>query len=277
MLPKILALTVALFLSLPLHAQWSEPIRIATLSTNADEFAPTWSSADSTLYFARYDGTRLVIYAWRHCDVNSLLHVNPPKLDTLHDSIVYISFAPSRWVGQRYVRGLRQYYTQLVSSASPVRDNPAVPIAEFNRADEFAMFPALSPNGRRLVFAATDGASDTETDLWMSRWMGSHWSAPYRLDGFEQSSSSEITPCFLGNDTLLFASNGFGGKGGFDIFITIERAGLWSAPVPVEELNSLSDDRDVCVLPNGDILFASARAGTLDLYYARRKTNERSR
>lgn len=133
------------------------------------------------------------------------------------------------------------------------------------------MFPALSPDGERLAFAATDGEQDTTTDLWMSQWMQNHWSAPYRFDGFEQSPSSEITPCFLGRDSLLFASDGFGGKGGFDLFVTVEHAGTWTSPVPLEELNSAADDRDVCVLPNGDLLFASNRAGTFDLYYAQRR------
>lgn len=260
-----------------LCAQWSEPVRVAALSTEADEFAPAWSPSDSTLYFARFDGTRLLILAWRHCQPEQLLGTTQPTLDTLRDSIVYVSFANERWVGQRYALGKRQRYAELVGSALPVRRaSAAVPLAEINRDGVFAMFPALSPDGERLAFAATDGEQDTTTDLWMSQWMQNHWSAPYRFDGFEQSPSSEITPCFLRRDSLLFASDGFGGKGGFDLFVTVEHAGTWTSPVPLEELNSAADDRDVCVLPNGDILFASNRAGTFDLYYAQRRKKGRS-
>ena len=273
--PKILALTVAL--SMRLCAQWSEPVRVAALSTEADEFAPAWSPSDSTLYFTRFDGKRLLILAWRHCPLELLPSSPPAALDTLGDSIVYVSFAKERWVGQRYVLGKRQRYAELVGSALPVRRaSAAVPLAEINRDGVFAMFPALSPDGERLAFAATDGEQDTTTDLWMSQWMQNHWSAPYRFDGFEQSPSSEITPCFLGRDSLLFASDGFGGKGGFDLFVTVEHAGTWTSPVPLEELNSAADDRDVCVLPNGDLLFASNRAGTFDLYYAQRRKKGRS-
>jgi hypothetical protein len=274
--PKILALTVAL--SMTLCAQWSEPVRLAALSTEADEFAPAWSPSDSTLYVARYDGKRLVILAWRHFQLERLPSVIPATVDTLGDSIVYVSFTRERWVGHRYVLGKRQRYAELVGSALPVRRaSVAVPLTEINRDGEFAMYPTLSPDGERLAFAATDGEHDTTTDLWMSQWMETHWSTPYRLDGFEQSPLSEITPCFLGRDTLIFASDGFGGKGGFDIFMTVERAGAWSPPMPVEVLNSVADDRDVCVLPNGDLLFASNRAGTFDLFYAKRRKNGRSR
>lgn len=273
---KILALTLGL--SMTLSAQWSEPVRIAALSTDADEFAPAWSPNDSTLYFARYDGKRLFVLAWRHCQLDQLTNAVSPPLDTLGDSIVYVSFVKERWVGQRYFSGKRQRYAQLVGSALPARvARAAVPLTEINREGEFAMFPALSPDGDRLVFAATDGEHDTTTDLWMSQWMQTHWSGPYRLDGFEQSSMSEITPCFLGRDSLLFASDGYGGKGGFDVFITVEQAGAWTTPVPVEELNSAADDRDICILPNGDLIFTSNRAGTFDLFYAQRRKNGRHR
>jgi len=273
--PKILALTVAL--SMTLCAQWSEPVRVAALSTEADEFAPAWSPSDSTLYFTRFDGQRLFILPWRDCPLDLLPSSPPACVAHLLRSLGYVPYATGAWARQRYVLGKRQRYAELVGSALPVRRaSAAVPLAEINRDGVFAMFPALSPDGERLAFAATDGEQDTTTDLWMSQWMQNHWSAPYRFDGFEQSPSSEITPCFLGRDSLLFASDGFGGKGGFDLFVTVEHAGTWTSPVPLEELNSAADDRDVCVLPNGDLLFASNRAGTFDLYYAQRRKKGRS-
>lgn len=98
----------------------------------------------------------------------------------------------------------------------------------------------------------------------------------YSLEGIEQSDGSEITPCFIGNDTLLFASNGYGGKGGFDLFVTRRRESQWLPPEPLSVLNSSSDDRDPCLLPNGDLLFISNRAGSFDLYYAPRIQKGRS-
>lgn len=248
-------------------AQWSEPVRIVALSTEADEFAPSWSSTDSTLYFARqYNGT-LCLFACRWDAFQRAIAGESIQLDTIRDSIVYAAFNNSCWVGHQLVRGKRQHYAQLVYSPLPYRRAQSViPLDELNQAEEFIMFPALSPDGRVLVFAKTDG--QLATDLFASYRQGSRWGLPTALDGIEQSDGSEITPCFVGNDTLLFASDGYGGKGGFDLFVTRRREGRWLPPEPLSVLNSSSDDRDPCLLPNGDLLFVSNRAGSFDLYIA---------
>ncbi|MCX8051847.1 MAG: hypothetical protein N3B17_08155 [Chlorobi bacterium] len=272
-----LLVVLVLLLAVKGWGQWSEPVRIPSLSSQADDFAPSWSPADSTLYFARQSGGgRLQVLACRGCTADRLLAGAAIPLDTVRDSIPYAAFNGSRWVGHRMVRGSRQSYAALVSSPSPYRNfGSAVPIGELSFPERFVMFPALSPDGGLLVFAATTDSSELTMDLWVSRWNGSQWSTPYPLDGFEQSPESEITPCFVGSDTLVFASNGFGGKGGFDLFMTVRTAGQWSPPMPLALVNSQADERDPCVLPSGDLLFVSNRAGSFDIYLARRKKNER--
>lgn len=257
------------------RAQWCEPVRIAALSTAADEFAPAWSPADSTLYFARqYNGT-VCLFACRWDAFQRAIAGESIQLDTIGDSIVYVAFNSSSWVGHRLVRGKRQHYAQLVYSPVPIRRAAsAISLDELNQAEEFVMFPALSPDGRVLVFAVTDG--QLTTDLFTSYRHGSQWGSAIPLEGIEQSDGSEITPCFIGNDTLMFASNGYGGKGGFDLFVTRRREGQWLPPEPLSVLNSSSDDRDPCLLPNGDLLFVSNRAGSFDLYYAPRIQKGRS-
>ncbi|MCX7929281.1 MAG: hypothetical protein N2663_00955 [Chlorobi bacterium] len=273
--PKLLV-GLALCVSAFCYGQWSDPVRIAVLSTQSDEFAPAWSPADSTLYFARQLHDVLVVLACRHCSVDRLIATDTVPLDTIRDSILYASFNGVHWVGHRLVQGKRQRYTALVIAPLPRRDaGVAVPIAELELPERFAMYPTLSSDSKTLIFATTNDARQLPTDLWVSRWNGSQWSIPYPLDGFEQSPGYEITPCFVGNDTLLFASDGFGGRGSFDLYMTVRSAGQWQPPLPLISINSATDDRDPCILPNGDLLFVSNRSGNFDIYLARRQKNER--
>ncbi|GIV53973.1 MAG: hypothetical protein KatS3mg039_0491 [Candidatus Kapaibacterium sp.] len=256
--------------------QWAEPIRIPALATASDECAPSWSVRDSSVYFVRVRGSDFTVWHCSGCyHRERLLDSDSVHLEQVTDSVIYATFNGQKWIGHRLTRGKRQRYAELVFSPHTTRGSTALtPLSEVSDPDEFTMFPALSSDGRTLVFATTRG-SDTHTmDLWATQWYGDHWGTPYPLEGFEQSSANEITPCFLGRDTLLFASDGFGGKGGFDLFMTVYRAGRWSPPVPLTLVNSPADDRDPCILPNGDLIFASNRAGSFDLYYARRIQKE---
>lgn len=273
LVPKLLLVCTGAVL---LHAQWSEPIRIASLSTEADEIAPSWSPVDSSLYFVRVSNGKFSILRCRLSVVDQLFNADTLHFDSVGDSILYASFNGQRWIGHRLVLGERQRYAELVFSTEPTRHTASiVPLHELSDPAEFTLFPALSSDGQIVVFATTRGSRELTTDLWFSKWHGDHWSAPFPLDGFQQSTANEISPCFWGNDTLLFASDGFGGKGGFDLFLSVFRSGQWLAPVPLIGLNSPFDDRDPCILPNGDLLYSSNRAGSWDLYYARRIKNER--
>ena len=88
------------------------------------------------------------------------------------------------------------------------------------------------------------------------------------------SAENEITPFLAGDDTLYFASNGFGGKGGYDVYVTIKVSGEWQPPVPVESINTSYNESDFVVLPGAAAVFASDRPGGkggLDLYSVSKK------
>lgn len=175
-------------------------------------------------------------------------------------------------VGTAWMRHRHRSYAGLVSVA---RDGDAfncgAPIDVVN-GEYFTSHPTISPDGSRLVFSSSRGGSDN-LDLYVSeRLSGGHWREPVLLGASVSSVGDEISPYFVSADTLVFASNGMGGRGGFDLFLTVYRDGRWQEPEPLEFCNSEFDDSDFIRMPNGDILFASNRpggAGGFDLYLSR--------
>jgi len=152
--------------------------------------------------------------------------------------------------------------------------NAGLPIESVN-GPFFVSHPAISPDGSRLVFTS-DRAGTGRLSLYMSRRLaGGQWQEPMAIGPALTSAGDEITPWFMSADTLVFASNGMGGKGGFDLFISVFRDGAWQEPEPVEFCNSPFDDSDFVRLSDGTIMFASNRPGGrggLDLYIARRRS-----
>lgn len=142
----------------------------------------------------------------------------------------------------------------------------------------FTSHPAVSADGTMLVVASDRPRGSGGTDLWMSRRVaGGEWQEPVNLSDVINSSGDEITPCFVSNDTLIYASNGYGGKGGFDVFMSVYRDGAWQEPQPIEAVNSEFDESDCTVLPDGSFLFSSNRPGGkggLDFYLARRRADQ---
>lgn len=119
-----------------------------------------------------------------------------------------------------------------------------------------------------LVLSAMQPTGDF--DLFISQREGSSWSVPVPLENLN-SSEDEVFPNFH-DGTLVFASNGHGGLGGFDVFES-SRMGLfrtWS-PLPAP-INSAADE--LAVVPAGSTeesgyYVAAARMGSegVDLWW----------
>jgi len=80
--------------------------------------------------------------------------------------------------------------------------------------------PALSVDGRFLVFTSDMPGSMGGMDLYMVERMGNKWSNPINLGPNINSKGNEVFPYFHPDGYLFFSSDGRGGKGGLDLFVT---------------------------------------------------------
>ncbi len=127
--------------------------------------------------------------------------------------------------------------------------------------------PAISPDGKYMVFASDLAGGNGGKDLWFSTYDNNSdsWGSPSNLGSSINTPYDEMFPTFRKDGSLYFSSNGHGGLGGFDICAASVREGEMAfaqvelLPYP---LNSASDDLGIVFegMANSGI-FSSNRKG----------------
>lgn len=113
-----------------------------------------------------------------------------------------------------------------------------------NKSDQQSGF--ISKDGQVVVLSIQGYNTVGSEDIYVCFNEGSKWSEPINLGKTINSSAQEFTP-YLSDDkmVLYFASNGKGGRGSSDIFMSNrldESWKNWSEPVPVEGVNTPGRD-----------------------------------
>ncbi len=247
-----------------LESYWSEPQPLNALNTPADEFAPAWNRFEDLLYYnSNAKGKSIFIAASRKDSVQFSAGVPVAgDLSAAATNYSYISFQ-SRDVA--YLSAFSQYdaqsqmniFSTIKRKASWARPEPVKSLA----GDNFSAHPTVSPDGSILIFSSNRGSSE-DTDLWISfRTPDGDWSQPIPIQELN-TTGNEITPMLQSDDTLYFASDGLGGEGGYDLFMSVRVGGKWQSPLPLKGLNTSYNESDFTMLPGGVAVFASNRPGS---------------
>ncbi len=266
---------------LPIFSQmnwyrWNEPINNEILNSSNDDFAPQFNKFDSTLYFNSNRNGKSLFYT---SELNLNYEFSRP--------LVIDNGINSTAKNQSYITFLSKdiaYFTSFNKTSlgavlnifeSRMQKNTwqKGTILDCLKTDDFRFHPTISPNGNFMIFAQASPENPDDSDLWMAFRDGEDsWTGMIRLD-ILNTNKSEITPFLASNDTLYFASNGFSGKGGYDIYYSINIDGIWQKPRPLNEINTEYDESDFVILPNNTAIFASNRPngkGKLDLWLTHR-------
>lgn len=258
--------------SFALHAgQWDKIQPFAAVNSAADDFGLVVNPVDSTLCFlsARNGTTQLFAYH----PSTAILEQSPLLQPAQRRS--QISYMTVNRKGEMYYSAFRhtkrQSYLNLMTKNYSGGVWSEAQFAEILNSDSFTAHPTLSPSGNTIVFVSDRPGGEGGTDMWISTRSAGIWNTPVNLGEIINSRENEITPYLSNDDTLYFSSNGLGGKGGYEIFMTVNIAGEWQPPLAVEEVNSGYDESDFVLLPDGSACFASTRPGGkggLDFYLA---------
>jgi hypothetical protein len=282
---KVIKFTFYLFLLLCLFLtaksqndlyDWNPPRNLEHLNSKADEFAASFNPYTGVLFFNSTKNENSLFYTTQfNLNKDILKSFSEPVL--LTDEInqtsrnqSYISFSDKENAYFTSFRIFPRGSVMNIFQSRYIKNNwqEGEKIASLE-TDNFRFHPALSPSGNMMVFSEASSNNSEDADLWAAyRNDKNEWIITEKLDELN-SNLSEITPFFAAEDTLYFASNGFSGKGGFDIYSTIKLNGRWQKPRPVTTLNTEFDESDFTRINSNIAIFSSNRPGgkgALDLW-----------
>ena len=141
--------------------------------------------------------------------------------------------------GEDDVVHLKLFYTERKNSESSWSKVRPLSI----NSEEYSVgHPALTQNGKTLFFASDMPGGYGGTDLYKSEFSNGEWGEPVNLGPDINTEGNEMFPFLYDDQMLYFASDGFGGLGGLDIYrtdLTRQQTRVFNLGSPI---NSSQDD-----------------------------------
>ncbi len=120
-------------------------------------------------------------------------------------------------------------------------------------SDSFSVgHPAMSADGKRMFFASDMKGGFGEKDLYVIAYDLVHdkWGTPLNLGPNVNTNEDDMFPYVSEDGTIYYASKGFEGMGGLDLYQTKDSAGTYAKAVNLQyPINSGGDDFGITFLP----------------------------
>ncbi|MBR4838630.1 MAG: OmpA family protein [Bacteroidales bacterium] len=135
--------------------------------------------------------------------------------------------------------------------------------------------PTLNSDESIMYFAAERSGGFGGKDIWVTiKGEDGKFGRPFNLGDVINTAGDEMFPFMRNDSTLYFSSDGHGGMGGLDIFMTtIDTAGYWSEPVNMKSpINSIGNDFSIIFHPTEEKGFLASNRDSRngmddDIYY----------
>ena len=150
----------------------------------------------------------------------------------------------------------------------------------FNSDQYSCAYPTTTSDGEKMYFASDMDGGFGGMDLYVSYLEGGNeWSAPINLGPEVNTEGDEIFPFLASDGTLYFASDGHTGLGGYDIYFSNVKRGIWNPVTNIGyPMNTRYDDFGITLDSAGFRGFISSNReggkGRTDLYSFTRRAVE---
>jgi len=127
--------------------------------------------------------------------------------------------------------------------------------------DEFA--PTLSHDDMHLYFCSNRPGGFGDNDIWIVDYSENGWGEPRNAGMSINSAGNESGVSISSGETMVFATDGRGGNGGLDLFLSQWDGKTWTLAQPLSYyINSPYDEFDPLLGKSGDdLIFATDRPG----------------
>ena len=252
------------------------------VNSDADEYLPALSADGSTLIFTRSENVKGVrnedFYIsyndtdeWQFANnlgepINTLKNEGAQCITADGKTLYFTACSRNDSYGRCDI-----YQSDFVNEkwTNPVNLGPNI------NTESWESQPAISSDGRQLFFVSNRPGGRGGKDIWVSYKNASGvWMEAKNIGDKINTRKDDISP-FLhwDNQTLYFASKGFVGMGGFDVFVSrLNGSGEWGEATNIGyPINSPSDENSLIVAKDGrTAYFASSffneDRNDLDLY-----------
>lgn len=132
----------------------------------------------------------------------------------------------------------------------------------FNSVDYACAHPSISKDGSTLYFSSNKPGGYGGMDIYVCNWINdSAWSEPKNLGDKINTKHEEVFPFIDKDNKLYFASNGWDGYGGLDVY-WVDRFKPSLSPIHFNApINSTDDDFGLVTYPNSNKGFFSSDRG----------------
>lgn len=226
------------------------------------------------LYVADRDDRGQLLDANRLEGLNTAHHEGPVAL-TKDLQRIYFTANPHQ--GKRLVKGSNEtthlmiYGSYRSFNESKMGWTKAEPLT-FNSPEFSCMHPTLSADGQVMVFSSDMAGGYGGMDLYRVELGSTGWGVPVNLGPQINSPGDEVFPFLAASGELYFASNGWPGLGGLDVFVALADGKRFTRTRNLgSPVNQETDDFAFCLDPGGRFGYLSSNRpngkGRDDLYF----------
>lgn len=180
--------------------------------------------------------------------INSDLHEGPMAYDALRNRM----FLTRSHKETRKKKGLDvdTFYLRILSADLNVSKPDVKPI-NINVENYSVCHPALTSDGKTMVFSSNKPGGFGKMDLYIAYSNNDEWVGVINIGENINGNTNEVFPTLVNDTILIFSSDRDGGMGGFDMYVSKLRDGVWQKPEKLSApFNSPFDDLGLIVREN---------------------------
>jgi WD40 repeat protein len=238
------------------------------ISTGEFDSHPAFTPDGKTLYFLRSTPTFSfwTILVSRFDKGKWSTPETAPFSGQYSDADPFISAGGSRlyFISNRPVPGKSQpdldiWWMEKIAAGWSEPKNPGAPI---NSAGN-EWYPTVAANGT-IYFGSDREGGKGRTDIYRCRLVDGKYADPENLGDLINTQSNEFEPLIAADESFMIFMGGGrpDSRGGFDLYISYNRHGVWTKPVNLgDKINSSGNEYSPTISPDGKYFFwTSARS-----------------